>query len=314
MIPPAGQDLAGVSRRVHHPGEGDDRAERVSVEVEMGDHPEVAATPAQRPEQVRVVVGGRHVDRPVGTDHRGRAQAVDGEPVLASHPALPASEGEATDARLRHHAAGHDEAERLRLAVDVGPHRAALHRGPSGHRVDGHRPHPREVDHDAAIDARQTSHGVPAAPHRDQQVPLTGEVDDVDHVGGAGRSNLERRAPAVHRVVDRVGVKTVVSRCEHIAAHLGTELVELVVLDLGLCAIKRGNNNCHRSGPSLPILAAATRPSAPLRLRVYTRGHPRRPGLLARRLRTHPYAAAAERYGRVCQARRRSIVVVAPGA
>ena len=174
------------------------------------------------------------MDRAVGTDDRRRAEAVDGEPVLAPHPALPASEGEAADARLGHDAAGHDEAERLRFAVDVSPDRAALDRGSPGHRVDGHGPHPREVDDDAAVAARQTGHGVPAAPHRDQQVPLAGEVDRVDHVGGAGRSDLERRAPVVHGVVDRIGVIAVVGRCEHVAPEAGAQLLELVVFDLGL--------------------------------------------------------------------------------
>ena len=132
VIPPAGKDLARVARRVEDAGEGHDRAERVSVELEMGHDAEVSAATSEGPEQVRVVFGGRHMDRAVGTDDRRRAEAVDGEPVLAPHPTLPASEGEAADARLGHDAAGHDEAERLRFAVDVSPDRAALHRGAPG--------------------------------------------------------------------------------------------------------------------------------------------------------------------------------------
>ena len=80
------------------------------------------------------------MDRPIRTDDRGRTKAVDRQPVLATHPALPTSEGEAAHARLRHHAAGHDEPERLGLAVDIGPDGTALDGGPPGYRIDGHPP------------------------------------------------------------------------------------------------------------------------------------------------------------------------------
>ena len=262
VIPPARQDLGRVARRVEDAGEGHDRAERVGVELEVGHDAEVAAASAQRPEQVRVVVGGRHMDRTVGTHDRRRAEAVDGEPVLAPHPTLAASEGEAADAGLGDHAAGHDEAERLRFAVDVSPHRAALHGGSPRDRVDGDGAHPREVDDHAAVAARQTGDGVPAASHRDQQVPLAGEVDRVDDVGGTGGSHLQRRAPVVHRVVDRIGVKTVVGRREHVTPKAGTQLLELVVFDLGLATVQRGNQDCHRDVPRSLTATCRRGPSA----------------------------------------------------
>ena len=103
---------------------------------------------------------------------------------------------------------------------------------------------------------------MPATPHRDQQVPLAGEVDRVDHVGGAGRSDLECRAPVVHGVVDRVGVVAVVGRCEHVAPEAGTELLELVVFDLGLATIQRGNRKRHRYAPLIPPPTGIRRPGS----------------------------------------------------
>ena len=193
------------------------------------------------------------MDRAVRADDCGRTKAVDRQPVLATHPALPTSEGEAAHTRLRHDATGHDEPERLGLTVDIGPDGAALDGGPPGDRIDRHGLHPSEVDHDATITARQTGDGVAAPPHRDQQVPLTGEVDGGDHVGGAGRSDLERGVAGVHRVVDRIGVKVLIRRPEHIAPDPGAELLELGVLDLRLAASKRGNHHRHRLPLSLAL-------------------------------------------------------------
>ena len=147
---------------------------------------------------------------------------------------------------------GYDQAERLRLPVDIGPHRATLHGGSSRDRVDGHRPHPGEVDHDPAIAARQPGDRVSAAPHRNEQVPLPGEVHGVNNVGSAGGSHLERWAPAVHLVVDRIAVEAIVGGREHIAAELRAQFVELVVFDLGLAAVKRRNHCCHCSPSSRP--------------------------------------------------------------
>jgi hypothetical protein len=281
VVAPPRQDLTGVSRRVHHAGERDDRTERVGVEVEMGDHPEVPAATTQRPEQVRVAVRGRDVDRPIGAYHGRCAEAVDGKPVLASYPTLATAEREATDTRLGDNAAGYDQAESLRFPVHIAPHGAALHGGPAGSRVDGHRPHPREVDDDADIAAGVSSDGVPASPHRDEQVALPGEVDGVNNVGSARGAHLERWAPPMHAVVDRIGIEALVAGRQHIAAELHAQCVQLVVFDLGLATVERRNHSCHLPRP-LPVrwagttrlnskLSAPFRPSAP----VGTVVHPR---------------------------------------
>lgn len=50
-------------------------------ELELGDNAEVAATTAQRPEQVRVVLLRGTQDLTVGGDHFSRDQVVDGQTV-----------------------------------------------------------------------------------------------------------------------------------------------------------------------------------------------------------------------------------------
>ena len=66
-----------------------------------------------------------------------------------------AAERESADARGRHEPAGHGEAERLGLVVDVGPGAAALGGDRAGDRVDRHAAHRRQVDHDTAVGGRE---------------------------------------------------------------------------------------------------------------------------------------------------------------
>ena len=61
---PSLQRLDALLQRVEEQREVDHRPDRVQPELELGDHAEVAAAAAQRPEQVRVLVLGRPQDRP----------------------------------------------------------------------------------------------------------------------------------------------------------------------------------------------------------------------------------------------------------
>ena len=85
-----------------------------------------------------------------------------------------AVQGQAGDAGRRDDAAGHREAEELRLAVDVAPGRAALgpHRLRRGIDVDA--AHLREVDHEAAVVDGVAGDVVAAAFDRQQQARARG--------------------------------------------------------------------------------------------------------------------------------------------
>ena len=116
----------------------DDRAHRVRPELELGDDAEVAATPAQCPEQVGVLPGGRAQHLAVRGDDLGGEQVVADQPVLAGEPAEAAAEGETADAGVADRAARHRQHIRLRVAasscaqVVPPPHRAVR---PSGSTV-----------------------------------------------------------------------------------------------------------------------------------------------------------------------------------
>ena len=99
--PPAAQDLADLLDRVERRREADDRAQRLQREGERRHDAEVPAAAAERPEQVRVRVGGRRADLAVGAHDLRLDQRVDREPVLAPHPAVAAAQRESGDARCR---------------------------------------------------------------------------------------------------------------------------------------------------------------------------------------------------------------------
>ena len=98
----------------------------VEREGERGDDPEVAAAAAERPEQVGVRVGRRRAHLAVGAHDLRLDDVVARQAVLAAQPAVAAAERQARDAGVGDDAAGRGETEGLRLAVDVGPERAAL--------------------------------------------------------------------------------------------------------------------------------------------------------------------------------------------
>jgi hypothetical protein len=91
-----------------------------------GDDPEVAATAPQTPEQVGVLVVAGDDELAVGGDHVAGCQAVDGEPKPAHEVADPAAQGQPADAGVGDDAAGHGQAERLGLVVDLAPETATL--------------------------------------------------------------------------------------------------------------------------------------------------------------------------------------------
>jgi hypothetical protein len=113
----------------------------VQREPEGRDDAEVAATPAQRPEQVGVLVEGRPDEAALGGDHVGGEQVVDGQPVLAHEPADATAQRDSTDTGVAHDAAGRGKAVGLRLVVDVAPEGATLHPGGAARGIDPHGPH-----------------------------------------------------------------------------------------------------------------------------------------------------------------------------
>lgn len=101
---------------------------RMQLELEGRHNAEIAATAAQRPEQVGVLRGTRGAHPSVGGDHLGRQQVVDAQPILAGQVADAAAQRQPAHPGGGHDAAGRGQAEQVGGVVDVAPGGAAGHR------------------------------------------------------------------------------------------------------------------------------------------------------------------------------------------
>ena len=214
------QHLPGLGQRKHHQAGGHFGADRVQGEFEGGDDAEIAATPADRPEQVGIVVGIDMQAGAVGGDEVGREQVVDGHAVQAAEPAEAAAQGQAGHPGGGVDAQRGGQAIRLRFMVEVAQGGAAFDPGAAPRRVDAHRAHGRQVDHQAIVGQRAAGDVVAAAAHRQRQALAPGFGDGGRHVGGAGAAHDQRRALVDHGVPYLARLVVVgVAGCDHAAAQ-----------------------------------------------------------------------------------------------
>ena len=174
-------------------------------ELELDDDSEVAATAAQAPEQVGVLIGGRAHDVAVRGDDGAGHDVVAGETVLACQPAHAAAQRQPADAGVRDVAGRRGEAEGLRGTVQGAEHRAALHPGVPRDRIDGDTVERGEVDHEPAVRDGEAGDVVAAAADADLQVVLTGGAHRGDDVVDRGAPGDQFRAVVDHLVPDRPG-------------------------------------------------------------------------------------------------------------
>src|SRR4029077_8395774 len=137
-------ETQNVSRLLHRP---EDRpgehlcAEWDAVELELRDDSEVAASAAEAPEQIGVLVLACLDELAPGSHDIHRDELIDREPVLAHDPADSAAERQARDARVSDDAGRNRETERLRLPVELAEQHAGLHPRRAPFRIDAHALH-----------------------------------------------------------------------------------------------------------------------------------------------------------------------------
>ena len=151
-----------------------DRADRMRLEQEARHHAEVAAAPAQRPEEIGMLALAGRDETAVGQDDVRFEQVVDRQAVLAREvPGAPA-EGQARDAGGRDDAKGHGQAERVGGVIDVARRAASIDPNRSARRIDAHALHHRQVDHQTVVAAAEARAVVAAAADRDRAGPGRG--------------------------------------------------------------------------------------------------------------------------------------------
>jgi hypothetical protein len=182
-LPGQAQHVGSLLQSPEQQAQLHDRPHLVQAELEFGDHAEVAAAAADRPEQVRVLLRCSPLDPPVRGDHLGRGEVVDAQPGLAGQPPHAATEREPADTGVTDMAGGHRQAVRLRGGVQAGQQRTPARPRPFRLRVDANLVEPAEVDHQAVIGNRLARRAVRAAAHRDLQAMSGGEGDRRGYVG-----------------------------------------------------------------------------------------------------------------------------------
>jgi hypothetical protein len=145
-----------------------DLAERVEPEHELGHDAEIAATAAERPQQVRVTaltrLNGRAVRR-----HDGRTdEVVARQPARPHQEADPAGQRQSADPGVDERATRNVEPVRDGRAVDVLPQRSTLRECEPALRVDRHAPHPAQVDDERILRKRLPGDAVASATDRDR--------------------------------------------------------------------------------------------------------------------------------------------------
>src|SRR6266511_3735376 len=151
---------------------------RMQAELEAGHDAEVAASTADRPEQVRFVVGISPADRAVGRDDVGGDKAIDGESA-APHEASDAATGDETAEADRTRVAetqSETVGARRRRELDRGG--AGLSPAGAGRRVDVDATAVVQVEDDPAVGATVSHHAVATATDRELDAAVEGVGDD----------------------------------------------------------------------------------------------------------------------------------------
>jgi hypothetical protein len=149
-------------------------AQPLEAVLECGHDAEVAAAPAQRPQELWIAVFAGPDDLAIGRDDLRADQRVAGEPARSHQVADPAGQCQAGDSRVDERASGRRQAVGGRRRVEVEPLAAALGVGDPSLRVDRDAAHVAQVDDEGVVGDAVTGDAVAAAAHRDRQAGRPG--------------------------------------------------------------------------------------------------------------------------------------------
>src|SRR5208283_3548694 len=151
--------------------------------LEGGDNAEVAASSAQGPEEIRILVLAGAYYPPVCGNNSSGQQIIDRQPMLSRKIADPAAERQSGDSCRRDDSARGRKAVLLRCAVELAPGDAALGNGTARRRIHRHRLHEGEIDHHPAFDAGASANVVTSASNGNLKAVLLRKGDGGDYVG-----------------------------------------------------------------------------------------------------------------------------------
>ena len=170
------------------------------AEGEGGNDPEVSSASSDRPEEIWIDVGRRCSHLTVCAHDARLDHVVAREPVVAPQPPVPTAERESGDPGVGHDTSRCRQPVELGLAVDIAPQGSALDAGDPRVGVDLDAAHEREIDHHAAVGAREARDGVTATADGHLDLVLAGEVHRVDDIRRSRALHDEGRVIGLHGV------------------------------------------------------------------------------------------------------------------
>ena len=207
-------------------------ADRVQRHLQRGHHADAAAAAADRPEQVRLVIGVGAAEAAVRGHDLGRGDAVGGQPVAAGQPAQPAAEGVAGHADVRGGARERGQAMLPGRDGHVLPQGAGFGAGGASGRVDAHAAHPHGPQQHRIFQRLERLRAVAGALRGDPHPAGTGEPDRLYHVGGR-LGHHDDSGTLVGGEVPRLPrlVIAVVARGENVAGNRGPQRFQVAAGD-----------------------------------------------------------------------------------
>ena len=227
---------------------GVQRLDRVEAELQRRDDAEVAAAPAEGPEEVGLGVRVGADGLAVGRHDLDGGHRVGGEPVATAEPAHAAAEGVADDAHVRGRPVQGGQPVLGGQGPDVPPLDARLHPRGAARRIDRGSAHARGVDQKRALEVAAWTGPVPGG--------LDGDAQSGRARGPHGRGHLLGVAGHEHRIgplIDRE-----VPSPAGVVPSRGARHQDI---EGGQAARGRGGIGAHRGGPFVACPAGVVPPS-----------------------------------------------------
>ena len=175
----------------------------MQFELERCRHTEIAAAPADGPEEVGVLRRACVEKFAIGGDHISGVQIVGSQPEFATEPAEATAKGESGYTGGRVDPKRRGEAEGLRLPIELAERHSWLYTRDALFRVNMHRPHRRQVDQKPAVADRVASDVVAAAARRHEQAVVARKAYGTDHIACGPATHDRTWSPIDHRIPNR---------------------------------------------------------------------------------------------------------------
>jgi hypothetical protein len=213
-------------------------AYRVQPILERGNHTQVSATAAQRPEQILVFLRTGCEQFSIGGHDIGRQQVIEGKAKFPVEVSEAAAQGESRDAGAWYDSSGGGQPERLGLMIKIALGGPAFGARSPVLRIDDNAVHTGQIDYQTVVAHSIADYSVTAAADRDRHACITRETDGRNYIGHA-RAPRNEDGSTVNHAVENLACLLImrVTARNQFAPQLRREFLDFGVIkhDLLLC-------------------------------------------------------------------------------